>query len=100
MTWLGAVERCLGTDERCGGDVAGFEQLAKAMGARVIKGSTDAVNVETSPRLLLSGYYGFGNCGDEAILAGALQGFRELARIVAHRLNVFRIDSDWRQNAG
>ena len=30
-------------------------------------------------RLLLSGYYGFGNTGDEAILAGALAGFRELA---------------------
>ncbi len=30
-------------------------------------------------RLLISGYYGFANAGDEAILAGLVQGFRELA---------------------
>ncbi len=31
------------------------------------------------PRVLISGYYGFGNIGDEAILAGLIAGFRELA---------------------
>jgi len=31
------------------------------------------------PRLLVSGYYGLGNAGDEAILAGLLAGFRETA---------------------
>ena len=30
-----------------------------------------------SPRILVSGYYGFRNAGDEAILAGLVQGFRE-----------------------
>ncbi len=30
-------------------------------------------------RLLLSGYYGYGNAGDEAVLAGLAQGFREIA---------------------
>ena len=30
------------------------------------------------PRVLVSGYYGFGNAGDEAILAGLLEGFRQL----------------------
>ena len=31
------------------------------------------------PRILVSGYYGFGNAGDEAILAGLVQGVRGLA---------------------
>ena len=31
------------------------------------------------PRLLVSGYYGFGNAGDEAILAGLTEGLRERA---------------------
>lgn len=31
------------------------------------------------PRLLVSGYYGFGNAGDEAILAGLTEGLREQA---------------------
>ncbi len=30
-------------------------------------------------RVLVSGYYGFGNTGDEAVLAGLIEGFRELA---------------------
>lgn len=29
------------------------------------------------PRVLVSGYYGFGNAGDEAILAGLIAGFRQ-----------------------
>ena len=33
----------------------------------------------TSPRILVSGYYGFANAGDEAILAGLVAGFQELA---------------------
>jgi polysaccharide pyruvyl transferase CsaB len=35
--------------------------------------------MSASPRLLVSGYYGFGNTGDEAILAGLVEGFRRLA---------------------
>jgi polysaccharide pyruvyl transferase CsaB len=31
----------------------------------------------TSPRLTIVGYYGLGNCGDEAVLAGLLRGLRE-----------------------
>jgi polysaccharide pyruvyl transferase CsaB len=33
-------------------------------------------------RVLVSGYYGFGNTGDEAILAGLVEGFRQLAPAV------------------
>lgn len=31
----------------------------------------------SSPRLTIIGYYGLGNCGDEAVLAGLLRGLRE-----------------------
>lgn len=31
----------------------------------------------TGPRILIAGYYGFGNIGDEAILAGLISGVRE-----------------------
>jgi len=35
--------------------------------------------MKRTSRLLVSGYYGFGNAGDEAILAGLVEGFREIA---------------------
>lgn len=35
--------------------------------------------MSTPPRVLISGYYGLGNAGDEAILAGLIEGFRQRA---------------------
>jgi len=35
--------------------------------------------MSTPTRVLISGYYGFGNAGDEAILAGLIEGFRQRA---------------------
>lgn len=35
--------------------------------------------MSSPPRVLVSGYYGCGNAGDEAMLAGLIEGFRQLA---------------------
>ena len=43
-------------------------------------------------RLLLSGYYGYGNAGDEAVLAGLVLGFRQSAE--ARRLELTALSGD------
>ncbi|HUJ59001.1 MAG TPA: tetratricopeptide repeat protein [Kofleriaceae bacterium] len=42
-TWLGAVERALGIDERSGGDVAGFTRDYPSIGARILGPEETAV---------------------------------------------------------
>jgi hypothetical protein len=42
-TWLGVVERCLGLDERSGGDVAGFARDTPTVAARVLGPEETAV---------------------------------------------------------
>ncbi len=43
-------------------------------------------------RLLLSGYYGYGNAGDEAVLAGLVRGFRQSAEADSLELTVLSGD--------
>ncbi len=43
-------------------------------------------------RFLLSGYYGYGNAGDEAVLAGLVRGFRQSAE--AERLELTALSGD------
>ena len=46
-------------------------------------------------RLLLSGYYGYGNAGDEAVLAGLVAGFRASAS--ANALDITALSGNWGQ---
>jgi polysaccharide pyruvyl transferase CsaB len=48
------------------------------------------------PRLLFSGYYGLGNAGDEAVLAGLLQGLREVG--LNARITVLSANPDFTEH--